>query len=190
MSNRTMRLLWTTSPRRMPLQNSWAVQSSLMMVAVVFGAQPKVAAAQEIRFDLPRGTSESHTQRVTLDEEPQTISAAKPQWIELRFHVAPGFHINSHTPHDDMLIATSLELARSPAYQVQQQLYPDGQPLELKIGAGQTLSTYTGDFRVRVQLVAAKGAGTLVGMLRYQACNAASCLPALDLPIRVSLAAR
>ena len=44
---------------------------------------------------------------------------------------------------------------------------------------------------MRVQVtVAAKGATTLAGKLRYQACDNASCFPARDLPVRLAVTAR
>lgn len=157
---------------------------------MLFEAQAANVFAQEIHLDLPKQAGDSHAQRVTVDDTSQTIVAGKPAWIELVFHVAPGFHINSHLPHDELLIATSLDIRESPSYHVQQEIYPSGEPLRLNLGAGETLSTYAGDFRIRVEVIATKGESALVAFLRYQACNTASCFPARNLPVHVSLVAR
>lgn len=150
-----------------------------------------VAAGQEIRLDGSRDAGALHRQRVTLDSDKFTVSAGKPEWIELSFHVDPGFHINSHVPHDETLIPTSLKLTPSPRIRVFKDSYPPGLPLHLNVGAGETLSTYAGDFRVRVQVLAAeKGDATLAGTLHYQACDAASCYPPRDLPVTVVLNAQ
>lgn len=181
------RLLASPAPMRTrTLEVTRIFCAGLFVLAATAGS----ISAQEISLDFPRPTENSHAQRVTVDEDPQAIVAGRADWIELRFHVAPGFHINSHTPHDEMLIPTSLEVPRSSMYQVQQEIYPAGEPLRLSIGTGETLSTYTGGFRIRVQVTAPKGENTFVGALHYQACNAASCFPAHTLPVRVSLVAR
>jgi hypothetical protein len=46
---------------------------------------------------------------VAYAAEAQTVAAGKPAVLELRFHVADGFHVNSHTPKSEMLIATTLK---------------------------------------------------------------------------------
>ena len=148
------------------------------------------AEAQQIQFGDPADAKPVHAQRVSFEAEPLQVTAGRPDWVELRFHVAPGFHINSHTPHDETLIPTALKLSSSPGYRVLNDEYPEGKPLRLTTGAGETLSTYQGDFHVRVQIVAAKGDAMLSGTLHYQACDAASCFPPRDLPIDVTLAAR
>ncbi len=129
-------------------------------------------------------------QRVTFSPEPVLLQAGKPNWIELNFHVEPGFHVNSHTPNDETLIPTSLRLTASQQYRVLKDSFPPGTPLRLPVGAGETLSTYQGDFRVRLQVVAMQGAGTVAGTLHYQACDAASCFPPRDLPFSVPLSVR
>ena len=151
---------------------------------------PTRTDAQQIQFgDFPASRTET-PQRVTVDAEAVSVSANKPDWVELRFHVAPGFHINSHTPHDETLIPTSLKLLPSSNYRVISDAYPEGTPLRLTTGAGETLSTYEGEFRVRVQIMAVRGDAILTGSLHYQACNAASCYPPRDLPVSVALSSR
>ncbi len=146
--------------------------------------------SQEIQFDTPRPAAASRAQRVSLDTERLIVAAGKPDWIELTFQVQPGFHINSHAPHDETLIPTSVKIAASPRIQVLKDSYPAGLPLHLNVGAGETLSTYAGEFHVRLQVVADKGEQPLSGTLHYQACDTASCYPPRDLPFTVTLAAR
>ncbi len=129
-------------------------------------------------------------QRVSFLTAPILIPPGKPQWIELRFQVAPGFHINSHEPRDETLIPTSLRLAASPEYLVLKDDFPAGTPMRLSSATDELLSTYQDDFRVRLQVLAKPGSGTVEGTLHYQACNAASCFPPRDLPFSVPLSAR
>lgn len=146
----------------------------------------------------------THTQEIQLREgdgaqlqarrqhvEPLTASlqvkAGRPAWVELRFRVQPGFHINSHTPHDELLVPTTLDLTASSGTRLAGQLYPPGLPLRLDAAGGETLSTYQGEFAVRVQVAAPRGEAELRGTLSYQACDARSCFPPRKLPLQVSI---
>ena len=147
--------------------------------------------AQEIQLgDAGTAASAARRQRVELETDAVQVRAGRPDWIELRFHVAPGYHINSHTPHDELLLPTVLELEPIDPVRIVGQEYPAGIPLRLDVGAGETLSTYQGEFRVRLQLVAAKGDAVLAGVLRYQACDARACFPPKRLPVRIAVASR
>ncbi len=117
------------------------------------------------------------------------VEGGKPAVVELRFRVAPGFHINSHSPKDELLIPTVLKLDAG-AVKVAAAEYPAGSAFRLAIGAGETLDVYQGEFRVRVHLVAPKGTSTLLGSLRYQACDNAACFPAKTLAVRVAVNGR
>ena len=165
-------------PRMLPL-------AFLSLLALRFPVR-----AQDIQLDLPRQTNEARTQRVSVEEVAQTINAGKPDWVELHFHVAPGFHINSHTPHDELLIPTTLALPGAPGYRVLQTVYPGGEPLRLSIGSGETLSAYSGDFHIRLQVLATGGESVFSGSLHYQACNTASCFPPRDLHFQIPVSAR
>ena len=147
------------------------------------------------RITLPEGLNSpapdtAHPQRVSLDAETLHVIAGQQSWVELRFHVAPGLHINSHIPHDEWLIATVLKLNPSEQYHVLKAEYPAGEPLRLSIGAGEVLNAYQGEFRIRLAMDAKKGDTTLIGTLHYQACDSASCFPPRDLPVRLALSAR
>lgn len=156
-----------------------------MACAVITG----VGWAQEIR--LGDGVSENGARRqhVELVTDTVLVKAGVPDWVELRFRVDPGMHINSHTPHDELLVPTGLELGAGSVKVVGQE-YPAGVSMRLDVGAGEVLSTYQGEFRVRLQVVAAKGDGALTGALKYQACDARSCFPPKSLPVRVVVTAR
>jgi hypothetical protein len=94
----------------------------------------------------------------------------------------PGFHINSHTPKDELLIPTELKLDSRGGVIVLGEQYPKGSAFRLVIGNGETLDVYQGEFRVTVRLTAAQGASLLTGSLRYQACDNAACFPPKSLP--------
>jgi hypothetical protein len=110
------------------------------------------------------------------------IAAGHADAVELHFHVADGFHINSHKPNSDLLLATTLTAAGSEGLRLQATEFPNGRPFHLAIGAGETLDVYEGDFRLTVRVVAPKGMSTLRGVLHYQACDHAACYPPRTLP--------
>ena len=161
----------------------------LGLVAALLSLPFVTAGAQQIQLG-DADAKASHAQRVSFAPDLITLDAGKPEWVELRFHVMPGFHVNAHDPHDELLIPTALKLDAATNLRVLGDAYPPGTPLQLSIGAGETLSTYQGEFRVRVHLLAAKGESVLNGTLHYQACDAASCFPPRDLPVSVPVSAR
>lgn len=166
--------------------NSRILGTAFLMCAVVLSAAP----AQEIHFDT--GTpNPSHAQRVTLDNDSFNVAAGEPNWIELRFHIAPGLHINSHAPKDETLIPTTFKAEPAADLQLLHVDFPPGVPYRLQIGAGQTLSTYANDFGLRLELKpVTKGDTVLTGKLHYQACDNASCFPARDLPVQLNIHVR
>jgi DsbC/DsbD-like thiol-disulfide interchange protein len=155
----------------------------LLLVLTVCGAM----RGQEISLDGSRPAAKQHL--VLLSDAVQ-VEAGKPQTVELRFRVDPGFHINSHAPKDETLIPTILKLDATEGVQVQDASYPAGSAFRLAIGEGQTLDVYQGEFRVVVKMLVRKGDWSLTGGLRYQACDSAACFPPRTLPVRVAVVGR
>ena len=151
-------------------------------------ALPLLAAAQIQLGSLDRATHPTK-QHVELLTDSLQIAANKPQDIELRFRVEPGYHINSHTPKDELLLPTVLKLQPGSLHIASEQ-YPPGQHFHLQIGEGEDLDVYQGEFRVMLRVESPKGATTLNGSLRYQACDTAACYPPKTLPIQIALTAR
>ncbi len=149
------------------------------------------AFAQDIHLDLNQAPKSTRPERVSLQTDAFTVTAGKPAWIELRFHIAPGFHINSHKPDDETLIPTTFQLDPGTSAHVLETHFPAGTPYHLQIGTGEILSTYAGDFNLRLELAAQPaGQSILTGKLRYQACDNASCFPPRNLTVRLALSAR
>ncbi len=163
-----------------------------IIVTALIASVPALGTASAQRITLPDSpdANTARPQRVSLDPNSLNVVAGERSWVELRFHVAPGLHINSHAPHDELLIATALKIDPSDHYQVLKAEYPAGEPLRLNIGGGEMLSAYQGEFRIRLAIDAKKGDALLTGALHYQACDGASCFPPRDLPVRLTLNAR
>ena len=147
---------------------------------------PLIAAGQ-ISLNGPDRT-QPKKQHVELITDSLQLAANRPQDIELRFRVEPGFHINSHKPKDELLLPTVLKLEPGSLHVAAQQ-YPPGQHFRLQIGDGEDLDVYQGEFRIMMRVEAPKGATTLNGSLRYQACDTAACYPPKTLPIQIAVTA-
>ncbi len=160
-----------------------AIMSVLLLALLALGGRVR---AQEISLGGQRPVAK---QRIVLLSDALELEAGKPQTVELRFRVEPGFHINSHTPHDETLIPTVLQLDAADGLSVEDARYPAGTPFHLSIGAGDTLDVYQGEFRITVRITARKGASSLTGGLRYQACDNAACFPPRTLPLRIAVTA-
>lgn len=148
-----------------------------------------LSAAAQIQLGSLDHATQAKKQHVELLTDSLELAANKPQDVELRFRVEPGFHINSHTPKDELLIPTDLRL-NAGSLRIANERYPAGSNFHLAIGSGEDLDVYQGEFRVMLRVEAPKGASTLTGALRYQACDNASCFPAKLLPVEIAVNAR
>ncbi len=166
----------------------FGIVSLLGVLGLATGA---IVSAQQIQLgDLATGQGAVRRQHVELETDALQVRPGRPDWIELRFRVDAGFHINSHTPKDELLVPTELQVVDTSQLRISGQQYPAGVPLRLDVGEGEVLSTYQGEFRVRLQVTAKPGEGVLDGTLHYQACDARSCFPPRSLPVHVALTAR
>jgi hypothetical protein len=127
---------------------------------------------------------------VTYDAEPQVVKAGKLSVLEMRFRVASGFHVNSHTPKSELLIPTKVALQPAAGVKVEAAEYPAGTAYSFSFSPKEKLDVYAGDFTVRLPVVAAAGAHEVDGTLRYQACDHAACYPPENLPVQVIFTAK
>ena len=86
-----------------------------------------------------------------------TASTATPKDVELRFTIQQGLHINSHTPHSEFLIPTTLTLDKTPGVEIAKVDYPQGVDYHFQFSPKDALSVYTGEFAVVVRLHARAG---------------------------------
>ncbi len=93
--------------------------------------------------------------------------------------IAPGWHVNAHTPRDRFLIPTTVEFTLPPGVAVGRVAYPEPVGQRLGFSGEETLLLYEGTIRMTAPLegTAAPGAGPLRALLRYQACDDTRCLP-------------
>ncbi len=90
--------------------------------------------------------------------------------------LAAGWHVNSHQPSEDYLVATSIRLDPSPGVQFGEPKYPEGKMKKFAF-AKKPLSVYEGSFSVEVPLTLAGGPPPeMTGAVEFQACNDTQCL--------------
>ncbi len=104
--------------------------------------------------------------------------------------IAEGWHINSHTPSEQYLIATTLELKPIEGVILTDLQYPKGKLL--KFAFSETpLDVYEGITPIFLTLKLseklAPGQTTLTGTLQVQACNDQICLAPSRIPVSITL---
>ncbi|MFN8624980.1 MAG: cytochrome c biogenesis protein CcdA [Candidatus Binatia bacterium] len=121
--------------------------------------------------------------RVTLHLQPEGAAAVRgaPFALDIRAEVEQGWHINAHQPTDTFLIPTALRLTAPPGVAVEPAVYPRPQRHAFAFAGGKELLVYEGSVdmaaTLRVPVDFAATTLRIDATLRYQACNAVTCLP-------------
>ena len=105
------------------------------------------------------------------------VAAGKSVAVALHFRVVDGMHINSHTPHDEFLIPTTLSIPAGEGVRLDSTNYPAGNDISLPSAPQTKLNVYTGEFTLETHMVASRGKHLVKGKLHFQACNLSQCLP-------------
>ncbi len=112
-----------------------------------------------------------------LYPEQLTLQAGKSTTVALHFRIAPGLHINSHTPSEEELIPTTLSIPDGSGVRLEGAVYPPGTDFILPLDKTTRLSVYTGEFAIQARIVATAGNHLVETRLRYQACDNNACMP-------------
>jgi len=122
-----------------------------------------------------------------LFPEQVTVPAGQTSKVQLHFRVAQGLHINSHAPHEEFLIPTTLKIPEESGVKLSSADFPAGSDITLPSDPNQKLSVYTGEFTIDASLVAAKGDHLVEAKLHYQACNNSVCLPPKTITVPIDV---
>lgn len=166
------------------------------MSKLLFPAAALALAAASLSAQAPFGDLQSHPAAAKapavsyLFPEQITIAADKPSPVELHFKVATGLHVNSHTPHTEELIPTTLKLPETSGVRMVNAVFPPGVDFAFAIDPQQKLSVYTGEFTVHAELIATKGDHLVEATLHYQACNSDTCMPPHSIPVAIDVIAK
>jgi DsbC/DsbD-like thiol-disulfide interchange protein len=127
---------------------------------------------------------------IVYASEPQEVPAGKRSVLELHFRVVDGFHVNSHTPKSELLIPTQITLQPVAGVKAEAVEYPAGTSFSFSFDPSEKLDVYSGPFTMKLPVVAEAGTHTVVGTLRYQACDHAACYPPKNLPVQILFTAK
>jgi len=145
--------------------------------AIAFSLALTLSHAQTPATDLPTHSKSRPPAVEYLYPEQITLPAGKPTKITLHFRIAPGLHINSHTPSGEELIPTTLSIPDGSGVHLESAVYPPGSDFVLPLDPKTRLSVYTGEFTIQARIVAAAGNHLVEARLRYQACDNNVCMP-------------
>ena len=110
--------------------------------------------------------------------------------VGLDITLDPGYHVNSNTPLDDLLIPTVLRLDPPEGFDLEGVAFPDAILLE-QVGAEEPLAVFEEEFVIgaalRVDASLAPGTYSIPGTLRYQACNDRMCFNPTNVSIQFDL---
>jgi hypothetical protein len=125
-----------------------------------------------------------------LYPEQVTVPAGKATEVTLHFRIAPGLHINSHTPKEDELIPTTLSIPEDSGVRLDGAVYPHGTDFTLPLDPQTKLSVYTGEFIIQARIVATAGDYLVEARLRYQACDNNACMPPKTMTAAIDVIAK
>lgn len=163
------------------------VATAASMIVLRAGASAPAAAAQESAV-VPSAASivKAHS-FVSLAPVPR----GKEFQVAVVAEIRGGYHVNSHKPSDEYLIATTLTPQVPAGFKLVDTIYPAGRQEKFSFSPDKPLDVYTGSVIFKLRMVAeAKapiGAVKIPGILRYQACNDTTCLPPVKIPVEVSV---
>jgi hypothetical protein len=164
-----------------------------MLIAVGFAVCLSAVLRAQMKdppLPLPGGATERvdpATAVEFLSSGQVTVPAHRATEIDLHFRVANGLHINSHAPLDKSLIPARLAVVEAHGLNVTAVDFPPGAEYAPQFAPKEKLSVYTGEFILRAHVTAEPGDHALEAGLRYQACDANSCMPPHTIPVEITV---
>jgi len=123
-------------------------------------------------------------------DAPATALPGQSVTATVRAQIRAGWHVNANPPSADYMVPTKVELTLPTGFAYRPPLYPKGEQHHFAF-ADEPLSVYQGTIEVKVPFgvsASAKGAETIAGVFRYQACNDELCLAPASKPFVIHLA--
>jgi DsbC/DsbD-like thiol-disulfide interchange protein len=152
--------------------------------AVVFGL---AAVASHAQIEAPLRSISRQAAVEYLFPEQIAVPAGKPTAVALHFRIAPGLHINSHTPREEGQIPTVFSIPAESGVRLEGATYPPGADFTLPADPATKLSVYTGEFVIQARIVAESGDHLVEAKLRYQACDQNACMPPKTITVPIDV---
>jgi len=122
-----------------------------------------------------------------VDPGVSTVIRGKATNIDLFFRVSPGFHVNSNKPHSEFLIPTTLRLTAPTDIVIGVVNYPAGVERSFPFAPEDKMSVYGTQFAINFAMrplaSVIPGKYAVHGVLKYQACDDATCYPPKQIPV-------
>lgn len=154
-----------------------APQALLVVVCSVFFS---VSDAQDLSPRKPPSVT-------MVDPGITTAIRGKATNIDLFFRVSQGFHVNSNKPHSEFLIPTTLRLTAPTDIVIGVVNYPAGVERSFPFAPNDKMSVYGSqfviNFAMRPLASVLPGKYAVHGVLKYQACDDATCYPPKQIPV-------
>jgi thiol:disulfide interchange protein DsbD len=120
--------------------------------------------------------------------DPATLLTVRPAVengvLELRATLESGWHVNSHKPSEEYLIATEAHADPVRGVRFGEPRYPDGVMKKFSFSP-KPLSVYEGSFTIEIPLELEGAAPTISGRVDFQACNDTTCLAPASVAFRM-----
>src|SRR5579863_703806 len=158
----------------------------LVLAAGNFAPTANSAAAVQSSTDVPNPAAIVKPRAfVSLAPVPR----GKEFQVAVAVESAHGYHMNSHHPTDQYLIATTLTPKLPTGFELLDTLYPAGRVEKFSFSPDKGLDVYSGSVTLKLRMIAHNdapiGAVTFPVTLRYQACNDTTCLPPVKVPVDI-----
>jgi len=144
------------------------------------GAAARLAAQSPVATRSPDPAS-------LLKVEPRVETrAAGEALLRLDATLAAGWHVNSHKPSEDYLVATEAHVEPATGVRVGEARYPGGAMKRFAFSET-PLSVYEGSFAIEIPLhFEGPALGPMSGRIDYQACNDTRCLAPTSVSFRAA----
>ncbi|HEY6182977.1 MAG TPA: protein-disulfide reductase DsbD domain-containing protein [Terriglobales bacterium] len=134
--------------------------------------------------DIPGRKAPSVT---VVDPGITTAVRGKATNIDLFFRISQGFHVNSNKPRSEYLIPTTLRLTAPTDIVIGVINYPAGIEKSFPFAPNDKMSVYGSQFvisfAIRPLATVIPGKYAVHGVLKYQACDDATCYPPKQVPV-------
>jgi thiol:disulfide interchange protein DsbD len=129
------------------------------------------------------------TRLAAQSPDPATLLTVRPAVengvLELRATLKSGWHVNSHKPSEEYLIATEAHADPARGVRFGEPRYPDGVMKKFSFSP-KPLSVYEGSFTIEIPLELDGAAPPISGSVDFQACNDTTCLAPASVAFRIA----